>query len=165
MGPKSSWISQERENQLGKSSCLSRKDPWARCRHGGFPGIRWVEAKCCCHLVSRLYLTLCNFMTEPARLLCPWDFPGKNTGVVCHSLLQGIFPTQGLNPGLPHCRQILYQLSHQGSPVIWPINLLAWASAWNPQILCCLNIFSHLSGFSTLRKRRQRGKTLSFPFI
>ena len=46
----------------------------------------------------------------------PWDFPGKNTGVGSHSLLQGIFPTQGLNPGLPHCRQILYQLSYQGSP-------------------------------------------------
>ena len=45
------------------------------------------------------------------------DSPGKNTGVDCHSLLQGIFPTQGLNPGLPHCRWILYHLSHQGSPV------------------------------------------------
>ena len=44
--------------------------------------------------------------------------PGKNTGVGCHALLQGIFPTQGLNPGLPHCRQILYHLSHQGSPRI-----------------------------------------------
>ena len=40
----------------------------------------------------------------------------KNTGVDSPSLLQGIFPTQGLNPGLPHCRQILYQLSHKGSP-------------------------------------------------
>ena len=42
------------------------------------------------------------------RLLCPWDFPGKNIAVGCHFLLQGIFPTQGLNPGLLHCRQILY---------------------------------------------------------
>ena len=55
---------------------------------------------------------------EPTRLLCPWDPPGKNTGVGCHSLLQGIFPTQGWNPGLPLCRQILYCLSHQGSPRI-----------------------------------------------
>ena len=46
----------------------------------------------------------------------PWDSPGQNTGVGSLSLLQGIFPTQGLNSGLPHCRQILYQLSHQGSP-------------------------------------------------
>ena len=45
------------------------------------------------------------------------DFPGKNSGVGCHALLQGIFPTQGLNPGLPHCRQILYHLSHQGNPL------------------------------------------------
>ena len=51
--------------------------------------------------------------TVAARLLCPWDSPGKNTGVGCHALLQGIFPTQGLNPGLPHCRQILYCLSHE----------------------------------------------------
>ena len=47
----------------------------------------------------------------PARLLCPWDFPGKNTGVGCHFLLQGS------NVGLLHCRQTLYSLSHQGSPI------------------------------------------------
>ena len=51
----------------------------------------------------------------PARLLCPWDFAGKNTGVGSHSL-PGIFPTQGSNPCLLHCRQILFCLSHQGSP-------------------------------------------------
>ena len=44
--------------------------------------------------------------------------PGKNTGVGCHTLLQGIFLTEGLNPGFLHCRQILYHLSHQGSPRI-----------------------------------------------
>ena len=43
------------------------------------------------------------------------DSPGKHTGVGSHALLQGIFPTQGSNPGLPHCRRILYQLSSQGS--------------------------------------------------
>ena len=43
------------------------------------------------------------------------DSPGKNTAVGCHVLLQGIFPTQGWNPGLPHCRWILYHLSYQGS--------------------------------------------------
>ena len=48
----------------------------------------------------------------PTRLLRPWDFPGKNTGVGCHSLLQGIFLTQGSNPGLPYCRQTLYLLTH-----------------------------------------------------
>ena len=54
---------------------------------------------------------------QPTMLLCPWDFPGNNTGVDCRFLLQEIFPTQESNPGLPHCRQMLYRLSHQGSPV------------------------------------------------
>ena len=51
---------------------------------------------------------------QPTRLLCPWNFPGKSTGVGFHFLLQGIFPTQGSNPGLPCFRQTLYHLSHQG---------------------------------------------------
>ena len=54
---------------------------------------------------------------KPIRLFYPWNSPGKNTGVGCHSLLQGIFPTQGLNLGLPYCRQIHYYLSHQRSPL------------------------------------------------
>ena len=55
---------------------------------------------------------------QPAGLLYAWDSTGKSTGVGCHFLLQGIFPTQGWNPGLLHCRRILYQLSPQGSPHI-----------------------------------------------
>ena len=55
---------------------------------------------------------------QPARLFCPWDSPGKNTGVGCHALLQGIFPAQGSNSGSSHCRQIFYHLSHQESPRI-----------------------------------------------
>ena len=51
----------------------------------------------------------------PARVLYPWNSVGKNTGVGSHSFLQGIFPTQGSNLGLLHCRQILYHLSHQGN--------------------------------------------------
>ena len=50
---------------------------------------------------------------QPTRLLCPWNSPGKNTAVGCCSLLQRIFPTQGSNPGLLHCRQILYHLGHR----------------------------------------------------
>ena len=53
---------------------------------------------------------------QHTRLLCPWNSPGKNTGVGCHSLSQRIFPTEGSNPGLLHCRQILYLLSHQRTP-------------------------------------------------
>ena len=55
---------------------------------------------------------------RPHRLYSPWNSPGQNTGVGNLSLLQGIFPTQGSNLGLPHCRRILYQLSHKGSPRI-----------------------------------------------
>ena len=54
----------------------------------------------------------------PHGLYSPWNSPCQNAGMVNLSLLQGIFPTQGWNPGLPHCRQILYQLSHKGSPRI-----------------------------------------------
>ena len=57
---------------------------------------------------------------KPARLLCLWDSPGKNTGVGCHSLLYGIFLTQGSNLSLLHCRWILYHLSHQGSFMEFP---------------------------------------------
>ena len=63
-------------------------------------------------LVAQLCLTLL-WPCGPTRLLCPWNSPGKNTGVGCHFLLQGIFLTQGLNLGLLHFRQIL---CHQGSP-------------------------------------------------
>ena len=68
-----------------------------------------------CVLIAQSCLTLCSPMDSPARIPCPWNSPGKNTGVVCHSLLQGIFLTQGSNPGLLHCRQILYHLSYPGS--------------------------------------------------
>ena len=52
----------------------------------------------------------------PHGLYSPWNSPGQNTGVGSCSLLQGTFPTQGSNPGLPHWRRILYQLSYQGNP-------------------------------------------------
>ena len=63
--------------------------------------------------------------------LCPWDFLGKNTGVGCHFLLQRVFPTQGSNLGLPHCRQTLYCLSHQGSHCreFWQ-NVVYWRRDW-----------------------------------
>ena len=60
--------------------------------------------------------TLCNPMDcSLPGFPNPWDFPGKGTGVGCHFLLQGTFLSQKLNPGLLHCRQTLYPLSHQGS--------------------------------------------------
>ena len=69
----------------------------------------------------------------PTRLLRPRDLPGKNTGVGCHFLLQGIFPTQGSNPGLPHCRQRLYLWATREAPsgcynkVLWQ-KLQMWSS-------------------------------------
>ena len=81
-----------------------------------FP-LRPVMTMCCvlC-LVAQLCPTLCNSVDcTPPGPSVHGDSPGKNTGVGCHALLQGIFPTQGLNPSLPHHRQILYHLSHQGT--------------------------------------------------
>ena len=67
-------------------------------------------------LVAQLCSTLCHLMDcSPPGSSVFGDSPGKNYGVGCHALLQGIFPTQGSNPGLLDCRQILYCLSHQGS--------------------------------------------------
>ena len=63
--------------------------------------------------VTQSCLTLRLRGLSPTRLLCPWGFPGKNSGVGCHFLLQGIFHTQGSNLGLPHCRQMFSHWSHQ----------------------------------------------------
>ena len=73
----------------------------------------------CVSLVSQSCLTLCNPMDSslPGSSV-HGDSPGKNTGVGCHSLLRRIFPTQGSNPGLRHCRWLLYCLSNQGNPYI-----------------------------------------------
>ena len=64
---------------------------------------------------------LCPTLCDPTDCRSPGssvhgDSPGEKTRRGCHILFQGIFPSQGSNPGLPHCRQILYRLSYQGSP-------------------------------------------------
>ena len=85
-------------------------------------------------------------------LYSPWNSPGQNTGVGGLSLLQGIFPTQGSNPGLPNCRQILYQLSHKGSPRIlkWVAHLsllqqILPTQELNQDLLHCRQILYNLS--------------------
>ena len=79
----------------------------------------YVYVYICVCLVAQSCPTLCDPMDcSPPGSSVHGDSPGKNTGEGCHVLLQGIFPTQGSNPGLPHCRQILYCLSHQESPRI-----------------------------------------------
>ena len=72
------------------------------CGAYGLTGSQWKSLSC-----VWLFVTLWTYS--------PWSSPGQNTGVGSHSLLQEIFPTQESNPGLLHCRWILYQLSHQGS--------------------------------------------------
>ena len=82
-------------------------------------GYKVWGSPCMLCLVAQSCLTLCNPMDciQPGSSVHV-DSLGKNIEVGCHALLQGIFPTQGSNPGLPCCRQILYHLSHQGSPRI-----------------------------------------------
>ena len=80
------------------------------------------------------------------------DSPCKNTGVGYHLLLQRIFPTQGLNPGLPHCRQTLYHLSHQGSPLVLPNNIkylkiYYYHNSYIPCKCSCPHIAQGLLGF------------------
>ena len=71
---------------------------------------------------SESYSVMPNSL-QPQGLYSPWNSPGQNTGVGSLSFLWEIFPTQGSNPGLPHCRQILYQLSHKGS-----LRILKWVA-------------------------------------
>ena len=79
----------------------------------------YIYACVCVCMSAQLCLTLCNPMDcSPPGSSIHGVSPGQNTGVGCHALLQGIFLTQGSNPGLPHCRRVLYHLSHQGSPRI-----------------------------------------------
>ena len=66
----------------------------------------------------RLFATQWTLWDAMVHMYSPWNSPGQNPGVGSLFLLKGIFPTQGLNPGLPHCRRILYQLNHKGSPRI-----------------------------------------------
>ena len=92
----------------------------------------------CMHLFSALenennkLLSRVRLFATPWTIYSPWNSPGQNTKVGSFSLLQGIFPTQGSNPGFLHCRQILYQLSHKGSPWIleWVAQPFSSRSSW-----------------------------------
>ena len=85
----------------------------------------------------------------PHGLFIPWNSPGQDTGLGSLSLLHGIFPTQGLNQGLPHCRWILYQLSHKGSP-----RILEWVacpfSSESPQPRNWTRVSCIAGGFYTI---------------
>ena len=105
-----------------RQSCLTLCDPIDGGPPGSHPwdspgkhtGVGCHFLLQCMKVKSESEVTQRPHGLQPTRLLRPWDFPGKSTRVGCHCLLQGIFPTQGSNPGLLHCRQTLYCLSHQG---------------------------------------------------
>ena len=82
------------------------------------------KLSCVCVCVCILCHSVVSDSLQPHGLYSPWNSPGQNTVVGSLSLLQGIFPTQGSNPGLPHCRRVLYQLSHKGSP--WILEWVAY---------------------------------------
>ena len=91
----------------------------------------------------------------------PWNSPGQNTGVGSLSLLQGIFPTQGSNPGLLHCRQILHQLSCQGSPlqlVLWCQSIYSLTHSFTHSLMHSFIIPYCLALGSLLRKQREPGR-------
>ena len=91
---------------------------------------------------------------QPARLLYPGDSSGKNAEVGSHFLLRRIFPSQGLNPGLPHCRQILYHMNHQGIPDCINLNYVQVVrrAFWVYCILLLLCLFILLSFESLILK-------------
>ena len=99
--------------------CCASKGIW-----WGLPFMNWHHRDMCmCAWMLQLCLTLQPH--GPARLLCPWGSPGKNTWVGCHALLHGIPPTQGFNPHLLcllHCRQILYPLSYLGYTAVFKMD-------------------------------------------
>ena len=97
-------------------------DTWSSLKHlSKHPILREFFILGCFNKSEVKWNESCSVMSDslwPYGLYSPWNSPGQNTGVGSLSLLQGIFPTQGLNPGLPHCREILYQLSPKESPRI-----------------------------------------------
>ena len=109
----------------------------------GFPASKKTKRKSGCPscIESESHSVVFDSL-QPHGLYSPWNSPGQNTGVGSLSLLQEIFPTQGSNPGLLRCRQILYQLSHKGSPRIleWVVYPFSSGSSWprNWTRVCCI---------------------------
>ena len=152
------------DSSTGKESACNAGDP------GSIPGLGWS-------LKRRTWQPTPVFSGFPGgsdskestcnagnlgSILCLWDSPGKNTGVGCHSLLQGIFPTQGSNPGLLHYRQVLYHLSHQRKFIkankksrLWSQQLAApsWHGALSQRSLCgqCRLMVGHACWSPTTR--------------
>ena len=103
------------EPTRGRPPRAGSAGPWQNCDEPQDWGAQQRGLPVLIQLLSRVRL-LGPRGLQPARLLHPWDSPGKSTGLGCHFLHQGTFLTQGWNLRLLHCRQILYSLSQQGSP-------------------------------------------------
>ena len=114
--------------------------------------------------------------TVAHRLLYTRGAPGKSTGVGHHSLLQGIFPTQELSPGLLHCRPILYWLSHQKSPNIYSLGYV-FANTWHIQVfktfvnlmvwqvLICVMYIQRSNGQHPLDHRKSKKVPEKYPLL
>ena len=129
-----------------------RQDRYCYSHSKNEKSFKGVQCLICCVVLSHSVMSdsLKPLDYRPPGSSVHGDSPGKNTGVGCHALLQGIFLTQGLNPGLLHCRQIFYCLSHQGSP-----RIMEWVSLSllqgiiptqesNQGLLHCRQILYHL---------------------
>ena len=120
-------------------------------KHDKFIASEYHNSAVLC-LVTQLCPTLCDHMdcSLPVSSVHE-DSPGKNTGMGCHALLTGALPNLGIEPGLPHCRWILYHKSHQGSPRIleWvALSLLQeilLTQRLNQDLLHCMQILYQLS--------------------
>ena len=112
------WHSPSKNTAVGCHALLQRKIPRNQTQVSCIAGRFFTTSKPLNTVNESESCSVVSDSSRPHGLYSPWNSPGQNTGMGSLSLLQGIFPTQGSNPGLPHCRQILYQLSHKGSPKI-----------------------------------------------
>ena len=144
---KRSSASQKEKSKVRRSSSCFYSNVYTHTHTQRERLVCWNLSRRQCKLLSRVQL----FATPWTS---PWNSLGQNTGVCSLSLLQGIFPTQGSNPGLPHCRWMLYQLSHKGSPRIleWVAYSFCRGSSpprnWNRGLLHCRRILYQLSFYS-----------------
>ena len=104
------WTLGEEDGNPLQCSCLENSRDGGAAVYGVAQSRTWLKWLSSSSSSGRL---------DPARLVCPWDSPGNNTGMGCHFLPRGSFQPRGWNLGLLHCRQILYCLNHQGSLGVW----------------------------------------------
>ena len=136
-------------------------EKWADCRASQLKGHLKVTV-----LVTQSRPALCNPMDYS---LCAWTSPGKNIGMGSLSLLQGIFLIQGSNPGLPHCKQILYHLSHQGNPqrtfsyqVLGPLGFIHGMASFR---LLLIRPLENSASLATLRQPEVSPRTPGRPLL